>query len=583
MPDHAAWIEAYVRDHGRRPRVLHIGNIANNAYLNAKFLNAAGLDCDVLCYNYYHIMGCPEWEDSDFNGEVGNHFAPQWHKVDLRGFRRPRWFAQGPRWLCLKYLVARRTGHNTRAGILWHLVAAISRLRSVFRLVGGPLRLAVRLWQDHKSQFSSLYWWMRAWRHPLGAAALLAFGILLVPVSLLAVAVSLVLLAVSCLVWASRPAWLLVQRMFSDPPLPGASEEYRFETRSEELLKLFHARFPSRAPLLSTAYMGQWEKPCKALRRLFLSYDIIQGYATDPIFPLLAGKRPFVAFEHGTIRHIPFEEDGVGQLTALAYREADAVVITNCDNIEAARKLGLDNHRFIPHPVNELPVGDEAEVEGLRRSIAQRLGADFLVFHPSRQHWGPERHPDWEKGNDILVRGLARFVKEVRPRAGAVFVRWGQRVAESEALLREQGIADRVLWIEPQPGIRMTRYIRACDLVADQFHLGAFGSTLPKALACGRACMIYLNEEVHHWCFPELPPVLNARTPEEVFRQLSRFSADAEYRRDLEERGVSWYRRYHSAEVIVNRHLEMYREVLERRSPPPPVDAASANRGAVRV
>ena len=51
-------------------RILHIGNIANNAYLNAKILNEAGFECDVLCASYYHSMGNPEWEDADFEGVI---------------------------------------------------------------------------------------------------------------------------------------------------------------------------------------------------------------------------------------------------------------------------------------------------------------------------------------------------------------------------------------------------------------------------------------------------------------------------------------------------------------------------------
>ena len=47
------------------PRVLHIGNIANNAYLNARILNEAGIPSDVLVYDYYHVMACPEWEEYD--------------------------------------------------------------------------------------------------------------------------------------------------------------------------------------------------------------------------------------------------------------------------------------------------------------------------------------------------------------------------------------------------------------------------------------------------------------------------------------------------------------------------------------
>src|SRR5437868_6624289 len=66
LPDACEWLQEYVARHGRRPRVLHIGNLANNAYYNAKLLNRAGFDCDVLCCDTYHIMSCPEWEDADF-------------------------------------------------------------------------------------------------------------------------------------------------------------------------------------------------------------------------------------------------------------------------------------------------------------------------------------------------------------------------------------------------------------------------------------------------------------------------------------------------------------------------------------
>ena len=104
------WLDAFRAEHGRPPRVLHVGNIANNAYNNAKLLREAGLDCDVLCHDYYHIMGCPEWEDADFDGPVGDHFRPQWKDLDLHGYRRPAWFAQGPLWSSLRYLIARREG-----------------------------------------------------------------------------------------------------------------------------------------------------------------------------------------------------------------------------------------------------------------------------------------------------------------------------------------------------------------------------------------------------------------------------------------------------------------------------------------
>ena len=74
------WLDDFRAKHGRPPRLLHIGNIANNAYNNGKLLNQAGCDCNVLCYDYYHVMGCPEWQDADFEGEV----APILSRLDAR-------------------------------------------------------------------------------------------------------------------------------------------------------------------------------------------------------------------------------------------------------------------------------------------------------------------------------------------------------------------------------------------------------------------------------------------------------------------------------------------------------------------
>ena len=62
-------------------RVLHVGNIGNNAYLNARFLRGAGVECHVLSYDYYDPLATPEWE----------------------GHERPPWFAQGPLDLCSAY------------------------------------------------------------------------------------------------------------------------------------------------------------------------------------------------------------------------------------------------------------------------------------------------------------------------------------------------------------------------------------------------------------------------------------------------------------------------------------------------
>lgn len=113
-----SWINHFEDKHGRKPKILHIGNIANNAYQNAKMLNEAGCVCDVLCNDYYQIMSCPEWDDADFTGDYFSTDFPAWHRVDLHGFQRPKWFIQGPFEMCNKLLIAKNHGHIL-SEILW--------------------------------------------------------------------------------------------------------------------------------------------------------------------------------------------------------------------------------------------------------------------------------------------------------------------------------------------------------------------------------------------------------------------------------------------------------------------------------
>jgi glycosyltransferase involved in cell wall biosynthesis len=464
--------------------VLHIGNIANAAYLNARMLNEAGIDCDVLCYEYFHIMGCPEWESAVFDVSGVNPDRPLWSAIDLHGFERPRWFAQGALGSCIEYLIARRTGDQS-AEKLWR---QLQREQEDTRLPGT--------WDN-------------------GAA-------------------------------------------------PSDCSAAEIEARINALVAAFRVDFPLRRDRLSADALRHTlafsEHYFAGLRRLCSLYDVVIGYSTDGVLPLSVGKRPYLAYEHGTIRALPFEDNTDGRLCALTYSRADLSFITNCDTVIAAEKLKLGDYRFVPHPINEHVVAAPEPV-ALRQQLCRELNADFLVFHPARQHWEPQRHPSWEKGNDIFLKGFARFVETARPGAAAVLVDWGKTVAQSKALIEQLGIADQIAWIKPQNAAGMAAYIRASDVLADQFFLGAWGSTMPRALYLGTPAMIYVNEEIHRWCFSEMPPIVNADTSDAVHAGLCRL-LDESYRRAISAAGRSWYGKYHSNEVITECFSRAIRDLL---------------------
>jgi glycosyltransferase involved in cell wall biosynthesis len=102
---------------GRPLRVLHIGNIANNAYNNARIQRQYGIDADVICHDYYHVMATPEWEDGGLTTRL-DPYLPNWWESNLKGYKRPDWYVQGPLALCLDYLNARRLGQTSRQALV---------------------------------------------------------------------------------------------------------------------------------------------------------------------------------------------------------------------------------------------------------------------------------------------------------------------------------------------------------------------------------------------------------------------------------------------------------------------------------
>jgi Glycosyl transferases group 1 len=131
-----AWPTEFRNIHGRAPRILHIGNIANYAWTNAVIMRRAGADCVVLDPDNYHIVSAPEWIEADVVGDPGDAFHPCWHGMTVDGFRRPEWFINGPTPFVLRELAAREQGQP----VARKAYALLSRMyrRGIASRTGNP-------------------------------------------------------------------------------------------------------------------------------------------------------------------------------------------------------------------------------------------------------------------------------------------------------------------------------------------------------------------------------------------------------------------------------------------------------------
>jgi len=294
----------------------------------------------------------------------------------------------------------------------------------------------------------------------------------------------------------------------------------------------------------------------KRFEQWFEGYDLIQAYATEPIHAwMFASGRPYIAFEHGTMREIPFEDSGRGRLLSLAYRKASKVLITNPDVMTSAQRLGLKNFQFIPHPV------DETKYHPFRTSLRDRLvnqyQTNLILFAPSRHNWAL-------KGNDLLLNAFARLLESIPQKPILILSEWGQEVDRSRRLIEALDVGARVVWTPPLNKMKLIDFYNASDIVLDQFTIGTFGTVTPEAMACGKPVMLHFDREVHNWCYAEMPPIIAAKTVAEIFEGLIRLVSDPGLRSAIGQSSREWIVKHHGWELVADRQIGIYRELLQR-------------------
>jgi hypothetical protein len=532
-----SFVDEFRRVHGRAPRVLHIGNIANNAYLNAKILNRHGFDCDVICYDYYHIMGCPEWEECDFDEPIADHFRPNWAAMDLKGYERPRWFAQGPRQTCIDYLIAKREGNEGRAAQLWQDLAWANktyvppRASQVgwARFVAG-LQYAVSRGRDMYLRAGSADAPHLAWLKLLAFADRRKGDLAYLAAAFAAPFIMLVVVAIKW-VRGGAPA----------------------DEQAKQFTQAFARAFPDRPDQLTVDECLPLLYSIQPWQRLFSHYDIVQAYSTDVALPMFAGKRPYVGFEHGTLRVFTLADTPLARVTALAYHSADHVMITNGDCLPYAQQIKVQAYTPMPHPFDDAfmrSVPDDTQ------ALHQQYGVRYLFLCPLRH--------DWEiKGTDKYIRALPGIVARLGRDFRLIMTEWGNQVEASKRLAQSLGVDDLIVWHPPFNRVQLVRHLKSVDVVFDQIALPCFGGTAPQSIAVGIPVTMSYDPASTEWLIPEAAPILSAWSADEIVTAVSK-ALDPAWRSQYKAEAARWYDEYHSAREVVRKHAAAYTSICQR-------------------
>lgn len=293
------------------------------------------------------------------------------------------------------------------------------------------------------------------------------------------------------------------------------------------------------------------------LNKLAASYDILQAYDHDVILCLTQWRKPFLAFcIGGDLNVTALSPTMVGWLMRRAYRRARLVFYSNINMARAVQQLELERAHFMPLPVDihKYIPNQKREAE---ESLKEQLNCSIVLFSPSRHAWSV-------KGNDKMLYSFARLQKDegMQQSVKLVLCEWGEDLHKSRALCEELGLGPSVVWFPLMPKKQLLRLYQGADIVLDQFNLGAFGLITLEAMACGKPVILNCSLEHARACYPEPPPIIHASTAEEIYNALRRLIEQPEERLAHGRRARQWVVRHHSSEVVAQKHLDFYKEIL---------------------
>ena len=508
------------------------------------------MEAYVLSFDYYHIMATPEWEDADFEGDIVDDFFPDWWGVKLNGFVRPRWFVAAPLDISIRYILSEVSGSSSR-NILWQcanferwLICRKSRFRKftsyfLYTVLGHRIEYLNCPAQGPGALMlgNLIAFLARSARH-LG----LRTG------SLIKLAGRLKRSGRGAQAQSDTRRAALAQR-YGRVSLPALNNELRKLGRTDHTTDLTH--------------MYRWW--CHPLMKLLLDqFDFVQAYATYTAIPFLVGHRDYIAYEHGTIRNIPFHKTDEGRLCTASYRKAAIVCITNTDNLNAVKELQLEPSRIVclPHAFNS------KKLESFCSEMAHvAVGhSEPIVFMlPSRQHWKNEDKDDANlaKGSERVFYAL-RNIKDSGRTCRLRAIEWGRDLERSKTLVEELGIEEMVEWLLPMKKRKLWTTYMQSHAVLDQFEAPAIGGVTFEAMMLGRRVITHLDTEQNEIFFGEAPPVLKASTIDEITAAMAAVIEDPSDCAQLGAECQAWMKKYHSADRIMSLQAEIYAKISSR-------------------
>lgn len=293
----------------------------------------------------------------------------------------------------------------------------------------------------------------------------------------------------------------------------------------------------------------------------------VLGSAVGPLFflyPLFRklGWPPYINISTGSDVAEQAIENGYGGLLQRAtLRNASMNMLSSLPHVlKNAIALKLTNACVLPLPWTpfEPPAPGEEELPEVFR---RRSEGELLLFHASRLDWGENDNKPSRvstKGNDRFFKALALVARDAARPLRCIVLKRGSDVEPAERLIKSLDLEEIVVWHRELTPKEYQIAVQACDLFVDQFDVGGLGGSAVEALLLGVPVLTYLDEDATRHRYPEMPPVLNARSVADIERQIRR-ALEPGVVGDLKQKAKAWGTVYGWASVVPRYllHLEL--------------------------
>ncbi len=118
------------------------------------------------------------------------------------------------------------------------------------------------------------------------------------------------------------------------------------------------------------------------------------------------------------------------------------------------------------------------------------------------------------KGNDIIIRGIAKYIQNTNKKILIHFFEKGQDVNEAKKLCKELGIENNIIWHKPMPMHELFKLYEQSHICFDQLGNNWLGAVGVFAILLGIPLISNVSK------YKVSIPVLNATNEEEVYRGL---------------------------------------------------------------